>query len=77
MKYPQYQKLRNRVGAWRRELGAGLMLLASASCVPLNAAEAPKSRTYSAATPLALPSPTPPEADMSLPEPLLLEPVLK
>jgi spore germination cell wall hydrolase CwlJ-like protein len=69
------QRFGSLAEARRRELVSMLLLLVSASCVPLNAATAPAShmRSTAASAPYipALPGP----AEAPLPEPTMLEPV--
>jgi spore germination cell wall hydrolase CwlJ-like protein len=76
LKKVDFRELGARLGPRRRELAAALILLATASCVPLKAAEAPATRLAAAA--YAAPAGTEASAfaaEAALPEPLQLQPI--
>ena len=79
LKNRHYPTLRGIAGAFRRELGCLALLVASASCVPLNASPPPPERMNLAAlTDEALPPSAAFAAETMeapLPEPMLLQPI--
>jgi spore germination cell wall hydrolase CwlJ-like protein len=81
LKKTDFREAARTVRAYRRELAAALILLASASCVPLNAAEAPKEAIAAARAAARAPDLVSPQLFAAnagaalLPEPEQLQPV--
>jgi hypothetical protein len=75
LKNKLYSRLRTLARGRRRELSCLLLLFASASCVPLHAADDPQILQASTAASAASADPSLFAAEAPVPEPMLLEPV--